>query len=140
MDPRSGDGFYPMQLKKLSRSNARRHVVLIGIKTNADVWHSRLGHPNHQVLQFMLNRQQIPVLKSMSTQLLCTPCQLVKSRKLPFCDSSRVTSTPLELIHSDIWISSVSSSNGYKYYIIFVYDFSRYTWLIPLKHKSDALN
>jgi hypothetical protein len=50
MDPHSGDGFYHMQLKKLSRNKARRHVVLIGIKTNADVWHSRLGHPNHQVL------------------------------------------------------------------------------------------
>jgi transposase InsO family protein len=45
----------------------------------------------------------------------------------------------LELIHSDIWISPALSTNGYKYYIIFVDDFSRYTWLIPLKHKSDAL-
>jgi hypothetical protein len=52
-----------MQLKKLSRNKARRHVVLIGIKTNTDVWHSRLGHPTHQVLQFMLNHQQIPERK-----------------------------------------------------------------------------
>jgi len=87
----------------------------------------------------MLNHQQIPVLKSKSSQLLCTPCQLAKSRKLPFCDSSRVTSTPLELIHCDIWIFPVFSTNGYKYYIIYVDDFSRYTWLITLKHKSDAL-
>jgi len=65
----SRDGFYPMQPKKLSRNKARRHVVLIGIKTNADVWHSRLGHTNHQVLQFMLNHQQIPVLKSKSSKL-----------------------------------------------------------------------
>jgi transposase InsO family protein len=87
----------------------------------------------------MLNHQQIPVMKSKSNKLLCTLSQLAKSRKLPFCDTSRVTSTPLELIHSDIWISPVLSTNGYKYYIIFVDDFSRYTWLIPLKHKSDAL-
>jgi hypothetical protein len=139
MDPHSGDGFCSMQLKKLSRNKARRHDVLIGIKTNVDVWHSRLGHPNHQVLQFMLNHQQIPVLKSKSSQLLCTPCQLAKSRKLPFCDNSHVTSTPLELIHSDIWISPVLSTNGNKYYICFVDDISRYTWLIPLKHKSDVL-
>jgi hypothetical protein len=120
-----------MQLKKLSRNKAWRHVVSIGIKTNADVWNSRLGQPNHQVLQFMLNHQQIPVLKSRSNQLLCTLCQLAKSRKLNFCDSSLVTTTPLELIHSDIWISPVLSTNGYKYYIIVVDDFSRYTWLIP---------
>jgi hypothetical protein len=139
MDPHSGDGFYPMWLKKLSRNKGRRHFVLIGIKTNADVWHSHLGHPNHQVLQFILNHPQIPLLRSKSNQLLCTPCQLAKSRKLPFCDSSRVTSTPLELIHSDIWISPVLSTNGYKYCIIFVDDFSRYTWLIPLKYKYYAL-
>jgi hypothetical protein len=139
MDPHSGDGFYPMRLKKLSRNKARRHFVLTGIKTNADVWHSRLGHPNHQVLQFMLNHKQIPVLKSKSSQLLCIPCHLAKSSKLPFCESSRVTLTPLELIHSDIWISPVLSTNGYKYYIIFVDDFSRYTGQIPLKQISDAL-
>jgi transposase InsO family protein len=79
------------------------------------------------------------VLKSKSNQLLCTPCQLAKSRKLPFCDSSHVTSAPLELIHSDVWTSTVLSTNGDNFYIIFVDDFSRYTWLVPLKHKSDAL-
>jgi hypothetical protein len=73
MDPHSGDGFYPMRLKKLSGNKARRHV-----KTNADVWHSRLGHPNHQVLQFMLNHKQIHVPKSKSYKLLCTPCHLAK--------------------------------------------------------------
>jgi hypothetical protein len=104
MDPHSGDGFCPMRLKKLSRNKGRRHVVLISFKTNADVWQSRLGHPNHQVLQFMLNPQQIPVLKSKSNKLLCTLCQLAKSKKLLFCDSSPILSTPLELIHSDIWI------------------------------------
>jgi transposase InsO family protein len=36
-------------------------------------------------------------------------------------------------------ITPVLSTNGYKYYIIFVDDFSRHTWPIPLKHKSDAL-
>jgi hypothetical protein len=128
-----------MQLNKLFRNKVRRHV-LISIKTIADVWHSRLGHPNHQVLEFMLNHQQIPMLKSKSSQFLCTPCQLGKSRKLLFCDSSRVTSAPLELIHSDIWTSPILSTNGYKYYVIFVDDFSRYMWLFPLKQKSDALD
>jgi hypothetical protein len=75
----------------------------------------------------MLNHKQISMLKSKSSQLFCIPCHLAKSSKLPFCDSSRVTSTPLELIHSNIWISLVLPTNGYKYYIIFVDDFSSYT-------------
>ena len=42
------------------------------------------------------------------------------------------------LIHSDLWQSPTYSNNGYKYYILFVDDFSLYSWLYPLKKKSDA--
>ncbi|KAL4554102.1 hypothetical protein LXL04_039780 [Taraxacum kok-saghyz] len=37
-------------------------------------------------------------------------------------------------------IGDVLSIDEYKYYIIFVDHFTKYTWLYPLKHKSDSLN
>ena len=43
------------------------------------------------------------------------------------------------LIYSDLWQSPIYSSHGYKYYILFVDDYSRYSWLYPLKYKFDAL-
>uniref|UniRef100_A0A2N9ISJ0 Integrase catalytic domain-containing protein n=1 Tax=Fagus sylvatica TaxID=28930 RepID=A0A2N9ISJ0_FAGSY len=47
---------------------------------------------------------------------------------------------PLELIHSDVWgPAPVNSSNGYRYYLLFVDDYSRFSWLYLLKHKSDVL-
>ena len=33
----------------------------------------------------------------------------------------------------------MSSSSGYKYFIIFIDDYSLFTWLYPLKCKSDVL-
>lgn len=33
----------------------------------------------------------------------------------------------------------VASHTNFRYYIYFLYDFSRFTWLFPLKQKSDAL-
>ena len=44
----------------------------------------------------------------------------------------------MDLIHCDLWgPSPVPSNLGYKYYVIFVDDHSQFTWLYPLKFKSD---
>lgn len=67
-------------------------------------------------------------------------CQLGKSYKLLFTASSNKASKPLDLIHFDIWgPAPLLSKHGFKYYIIFLDDFSRYTWIFPLKAKSEAL-
>lgn len=48
---------------------------------------------------------------------------------------------PLDLIHTDIWgPSPVQSVNGHRFYIHFVDDHTRYTWIYPLKHKGEAVN
>ncbi|CAH9134641.1 unnamed protein product, partial [Cuscuta epithymum] len=49
------------------------------------------------------------------------------------------STTPLYLIHSDVWQSHVLSPNGFKYYVIFIDDFSRFTWLYPMRHKSEVV-
>ena len=45
---------------------------------------------------------------------------------------------PLELVHSDVWGPARTSSGGYKYYVSFVDDYSRFCWIYLLKHKSDV--
>ena len=61
--------------------------------------------------------------------------------KLPFVQSQFQSTQPLKLVHSDVWgLAPVSSSNGYKYYHLFVDEFSRYSWLFLLKHESDVLS
>jgi hypothetical protein len=32
------------------------------------------------------------------------------------------------------------SMNGYKFYVIFIDDFSRFCWLYPIKKKSDVFS
>lgn len=44
----------------------------------------------------------------------------------------------LDLIYIDIWgPAPIVSSSGYSYFVIFVDDYSRYTWYFPMRLKYD---
>jgi histone deacetylase 1/2 len=73
-----------------------------------------------------------------SLSLVCDACQRAKSHQLSYTASSRVSTVPLELIHSDVWGPARVSSGGYKYYVSFVDDYSRFCWIYLLKHKSNV--
>jgi len=57
---------------------------------------------------------------------------------LPFNTSNRNNSQPLELIHTDLWTSPVPYLSGCKYYIIFIDNFSCYTWFYLLHAKLET--
>ncbi|KAH9682071.1 retrovirus-related pol polyprotein from transposon RE2 [Citrus sinensis] len=70
----------------------------------------------------------------------CNTCQLGKLHQFHFSATEIKSKNPLELIHTDLWgPASVLSMEGYKYYISFVDDYTRYCWIFPLVLKSDAL-
>ena len=60
-----------------------------------------------------------------------------KNIRLPFSSSSTIVTEPFQIIHSDIWTSPVSSVSGFKYYLLFLDNFSHYIWVYPLRRKSD---
>ena len=88
----------------------------------------------HQVI----HKNKLPISDSNNKQTFCDSCQLAKCKCLPFFNSDRVSSLPLQLVHSDVWQSPVVSLSGCRYYVIFIDDYSRFSWLFPLKSKSDV--
>ena len=59
---------------------------------------------------------------------------------MPFNTSESISTDIFDLIHSDVWgPSSVSSIGGSRYFVIFVDDYSRYSWIFNMKHRSKLL-
>lgn len=70
----------------------------------------------------------------------CISCKLAKQARLPFNKSETISSSPFDLIHSNVWgPSRTTIVKGACYYVIFVVDFSRYTWIYVLSSRSDIL-
>lgn len=70
--------------------------------------------------------------------LSCSNCLLNKSHKLPFSENSIVSTRPLKYLYSDVWTSPILSVDNFKYYLLIVDHYTRYSWLYPLKRKSDV--
>jgi len=140
----SENGLYPISLHRLQSSlqsnKLKGFAAFVGVKTSDMVWHQRLGHPSNAVFHRVMSIQQLHVCGSLKTLNVCESCQLGKSKQQPFSSSSRCTKSPLELIHSNVWTSPVSSMSGCHFYVIFVDDYSRYSWLYPIINKSDFFN
>lgn len=64
--------------------------------------------------------------------------KLQKHFRLAFSLSTTKTSRVFELIHFDLWHDHVTSTSGFKYYILFLNEFSHFLWVFPLRAKSKV--
>ena len=104
------------------------------------MWHYHFGHPTHRTVQRIISRFSLPIVKN-KADAICGACQQAKRQQLPFHDSTFHSNAPLDLIFSDVWgPSPICSINGRRYYVSFVDHFSKFTWLFPIKLKSDVMN
>lgn len=94
--------------------------------------HKNFDHPNSAILihlfktckQFKVSHKAI----SSSMHSIYEACQLGKTCRQHFSKTKTKTSKMLELLHTDLWgLSYTVSRNGYKYYINFVDDYSKFT-------------
>ena len=70
----------------------------------------------------------------------CVSCQLGKQPTLPFNTSESMSTDVFDPIHFDVWGPfSVSNIGRSRYIAIFVNDYSRYSWIFHMKHRSELL-
>ncbi|PKU81706.1 Retrovirus-related Pol polyprotein from transposon TNT 1-94 [Dendrobium catenatum] len=120
-----------------AESSTEANKALMADLTKAESWHRKLGHPNKHT--FDLISKCNPNLNLGKSFTHCATCAMSKCHKMSFELSKQHSTTTLALIHSDVWGPVPTISNqGFKYYVIFVDDFSRFTWLFPLRMKSEV--
>jgi transposase InsO family protein len=72
---------------------------------------------------------------------ICNGCTQGKNIKNPFLKRDNKAEGVLELIHSDVCGPMPSSSiSGYVYYVSFIDDYSRKTWIYFLNSKDEVFN
>jgi GAG-pre-integrase domain len=100
----------------------------------SNLWHRRIGHPFDKILKKLFGFSNI-------NNSSCEIYKLGKSTKLLFNISSCKSEKPFDLIHLDVWgTTPIVSFNEYKYFVLFIDDFSKTIWLYLLKNKSEVFN
>ena len=105
----------------------------------SELWHKRLSHLHYRAL---------PTLGKMVTGLpkihvehdgICRGCALGKNAKRSFPSSDSRSKGILDLVHTDLrGTMTIDSLSGYLYYVIFINDHSRKTWIYLLKTKDGV--
>ncbi|KAJ9544050.1 hypothetical protein OSB04_023757 [Centaurea solstitialis] len=106
-------GMYELRSKCVPPSPSSPAVYTMH-KSDSTTWHHRLGHPHNKVFKLLSSHS--------STS---------------FSNSSLTSTSPLDLIFSDVWCSPITFFDNYKYYMIFVNHYTKNTWLYPLKNKPS---
>ena len=102
------------------------------------MWHCRLGHIG---IKRMKKLHSDGLLDSLDFGSLdtCEPCLMGKMTRTPFKGFVERASDLLGIIHTDVCgPMSVSTRNGYRYFVTFTDDLSRYGYIYLMKHKSET--
>ena len=121
--------------KTVNTQNKRQRI---SPNNNVYLWHLRLCHINHDRIRRLVNNGLLNELEDDSLHS-CESCLDRKMTKRPFMGKSYRAKEPLELIHLNLCGSiNVIVIGGFKYFISFIDDYSRYDYLYLMKHKSKA--
>ena len=115
-------------------------------ETSLNLWHQRYGHLSHGNLDILNKKNMVEGIGTLDfkndPKEICEGCVMGKQTRLPFPKkSSRITTKPLELIHSDVCGPiSVESIGGSRYFITFIDNYSRFVVTYAMKTKDEALD
>jgi transposase InsO family protein len=114
-------------------------TLIHSTESPCELWHRRLAHINYKALPYVSKAViGLPDFK-VDHEGVCKGCAQGKNIKSPFPNSVSKAKGVLELIHSDVCGPMPSNSlSGYVYYVSFIDDYSRKTWVYFLKSKDEV--
>ena len=99
------------------------------------ILHSRLSHVSSSKLKILCSTGVLGQTKYEDFD--CTSYKLGKHHALPFRKSDSISTTIFYLVHTDIrGPSPIPNMGGVVYFVTFMDDYSRFTWIYFMKHQS----
>ncbi|CAL1380337.1 unnamed protein product [Linum trigynum] len=133
------------KLSKLYVTEAKISPEIVNSAENGDtieLWHKRLGHMSEKSMAKLAKKKVIIGLDHVHLKK-CFDCLVGKQNRVAFKSSipSRAKNV-LDLVHSDVCEPDVNvkSLGGARYFVTFIDDHSRKTWVYTLKTKDQALD
>ncbi len=131
---------YVIDLNDLSSFNVK--CLMATNKDDSWLWHRRLGHASMHIISKLVKSDLVRGLPKMKFEKdkVCDACMKGKQTKVSFKSKNCIsTSRPLQLLHMDLFGPIRTRSLGGKQYcFVIVDDYSRFTWVFFLAHKSDT--
>jgi hypothetical protein len=102
------------------------------------LWHERMGHIGEKGLRAMHNKGMVEGFPECGLEVnFCEHFIYGKQSWVRFPSGATRENGILELVHSDVFGPvTVPSLGGSLYYVSFIDDFSRKTWIYFLRKKS----
>jgi hypothetical protein len=121
-----------------NHSSYHVNVVYINDSIN-DIWHSHLCHVNFEAIKRLSDMSLIPEYKH-AKGAKCGICVQAKQPKKLFHTVEGRSTTPLELIHSDVCeMNGVITKGGKRYFLTLIDDATRFRYIYLLRTKYEAL-
>ena len=136
-------GLYRLQAGFKMICHDEPEIYAVHLQTPANLWHKRLGHFHPKGMQRMLASEAVRGMPPLRfTGQVCHSCQLGKHArtKMPKQATHRSTNI-LELVYSDVCGPfKVNSTGGTRYFVTFIDDYSRKTWVYFVSQNSQVLD
>jgi len=119
-----------------NRSDAAHVRQLSSKEREIWLWRRCLGHPSFGYLRHLFPNL---FLQSKDVDFNCKTCILAKSHINSYSASLNKSSIMFALIHSDVWGPSPRTTvTGHRWFVLFVNDSTRITWLYLMKTKEEV--
>lgn len=146
----SASNLYTFTATKSDHMDAIAHAATYTDRAPLPVWHARLAHLGFTNIRRMLSGNMVTGLSLAKAGTLpaadpddiaptCEACIMGKQHRDPFLTSPAKTTKPGQLLHADVTGPIATHAyGGYSYACVVMDDFSSYTRVALLKHKSGA--
>jgi hypothetical protein len=125
----------------LCTGSTESSISLASTRVDTTLWYHRLGNMSEKEKQILHKRNLLPDLKQIDLDL-CEHCVYGKQKRVIFLRVRKEKkSERLELVHIDIWgPAQVPYLGGSRYYVTFIDDATRKTWVYCIRQKSDVFD